>query len=286
MATRAGLIRLDQIVPNMDGVNKKVPKILPWHAWVDWATDDMPDGYRDGFTGDTEQLKEYWGIPVRDDKQRLVYDPNARTALEVTWTPWRFDETGAFESKVTLNVVSYKIWSPEHSAWGYKISAFKALQRVAMLLSIAYYRALVKTPPGDLQQALLRHFDFTGDYPLVHPDGAYAAPYDDILELELRHLEDDVIEDLNAASDSQTVILGPVAAPPADTTLADGASDGNKVGDGGDVEPILIVDASQPPPPDQPKPVFIVDPPDSGDGSATAPAAEERVTVQFPKIRK
>jgi hypothetical protein len=215
------LIRLDRRVPNMDGIAESFKKgmekcpsgIQPWHAFLP-ALDpnNMPNGFREGFTGETSIVRQYWGVARWDDKDKCwAYDPQAKTFIEVGWAGWRFDQTGLYETKTTFRVVSRWIFCPSLGRYGFKVSAFEKAQAAVMHVADDLLAALRNAKPDELQEAMLHRYPAGR---ILHPDGTYAAPREEEAEMMDSSVVDEEATDANTASDSQTTIDGPITLPP------------------------------------------------------------------------
>jgi hypothetical protein len=209
-ARRMGLVRLDTRIPNMDGVKQESTSLMAWHAWAPSADpSDMPDGWKEGFTGKTILHREYWGIGKYDRKYgEVCYDRLARMILEVCWVVWRYDQTAVWETKQTIRVVPYWIYNETNHAYGFKIKEFEAHQMAAWRLSVAMFEALKAAQPDVAQTALINKY---GTNEPRHDQGAYPGTLKDESELINEQLKEDRKKDLDTAKDSQGAIDGSFA---------------------------------------------------------------------------
>ncbi len=203
-ARRMGLDRLDTRIPNLDGLIEKSKRLMAWHAWVESLDPtEMPDGWREGFTGKTFIVREYWGIGF----------PGSRTVLEVCWIVWWYDQTAVWETKQTIRIVSFEIYDETNDAYGYIIKAFNDHQMAAWRLSVSMFEALKAAAPNAAQTALINWY---GTNEPRHDEGVYPGTKVDESELIDEALEEARDKDLKTAKDSKATIDGSFT-PPADS---------------------------------------------------------------------
>lgn len=222
IAARYDLIQIDGRRPGLDLSNRLFYQILDFDAWqhaqelsegrpYDAATHGeraKPNGWYPGATGSTSLIREYWQVGKR---KRLFgqpeFDNQAGTYLEVSVITWRYIESGDFETKLEVRVISAPEWSEREGKWGYRGKPFEIHQRVAIKAYTAMMEVLIKTKPDAAAVALRAAVDKKYPPQPWAPEGTYAMTESEILERELEAIADDARAD-QVARDNQPGLPG------------------------------------------------------------------------------
>lgn len=230
IAARYDLIQIDGRRPGLDVSNRLFYDILDFDAWThaqeltegrpyDAATHGQrahPNGWYPGATGNTSLIREYWQVGKR---KRLFgqpeFDDQAGTYLEVSVINWTFIESGDFETKLEVRVISAPEW--DGNVWGYRGTPFLTHQRVAIKAFTAMMNLLIETKPDAAGVALRAAVDAKYPQQPWVPEGTYAMTEDEILERESQAVHQDALDDQVARDNA------PGSAP---ATTSDGGDSG------------------------------------------------------------
>jgi hypothetical protein len=235
LAARYDLIQIDGRRPGLDISDRIKYQILDFDAWAhaqelaegrpyDAATFGdraKPNGWYPGATGSTALIRQYWQVGKR---KRFLgkpeFDDQAGTYLEVSVIIWSYYESGDFETKLEVRVISAPEWSEHEQKWGYRGVPFATHQRVAIKSYTAMMDLLIATKPGLTAELLRGELDAKYPPQAEVPEGTYAMSEAEILERDAESLNDDARDD-QVSRDNQPGL--PAATPPA----SDGGDDGD-----------------------------------------------------------
>jgi hypothetical protein len=216
-SSRYDLIQIDGRRPGLDVSNRMFYQILDFDAWqhaqeiaegrpYDAATHGArakPNGWYPGATGATALIREYWQVGKRKRAfGQPEFDNQAGTYLEVSVIVWRFIESGDFETKLEVRVISAPEWSAREGKWGYRSKPFVTHQRVAIQVYTAMMDLLIQAKPDAATVALRAAVDKKYPPQPWVPEGTYAMTDTEILERELEAIADDARDD-QVARDNQ-----------------------------------------------------------------------------------
>jgi hypothetical protein len=210
LSAKFDLIQIDGRRPGLDVSNQIFYKILDFDAYAhaqelstgrpfDAATHGdraKPNGWYPGATGTTTLIRQYWQVGKRTSLFGMpVFDDKAGTYLEVEVITWSYYETGDFETKLEVRVISAPEWSDREQKWGYRSAPFDSHQRVAIKSYIAMMDLLIATAPS-LAASLLRA-ELDAKYPpqAEVPEGTFAMTAAEILERESQDVAQDAKDD-------------------------------------------------------------------------------------------
>ncbi len=208
ISARYDLIQIDGRRPGLDVSDRLFYEILDFDAWAhaqeltegrpyDAAAHGpraRPNGWYPGATGNTSLIREYWQVGKR---KRMFgqpeFDDKAGTYLEVSVITWTFIESGDFETKLEVRVISSPEW--DGATWGYRGKPFLNHQRVAIKAFTAMMDLLIQTKPDAAGVALRAAVD--AKYPPQPwvPEGTYAMTEEEILERESEAVHQDALDD-------------------------------------------------------------------------------------------
>lgn len=232
IARRYDLIQIDGRRPGLDISNRLFYDILDFDAWqhaqeltegrpYDAATFGArakPNGWYPGATGNTSLVREFWQVGKRTRMfGQPEFDSQAGTYLEVSVITWSYIESGDFETKLEVRVISAPEWSEREGQWGYRSEPFENHQRVAIKAYTAMMELLIRTKPDAAAVILRAAVDKKYPPQPWVPEGTYAMTETEILERERQAVADDARDD-QVARDNQPGLPG--------ATTSDGGDDG------------------------------------------------------------
>lgn len=208
IAARHDLIQIDGRRPGLDVSNRLFYEILDFDAWAhaqeltegrpyDAATHGQrahPNGWYPGATGSTSLIREYWQVGKRKRAfAKPEFDDQAGTYLEVSVITWTFIESGDFETKLEVRVISAPEW--DGAVWGYRGKPFLVHQRVAITAYTAMMNLLVQTKPDAAAVVLRAAVDAKYPPQAWVPEGMHAMMEAEILERESEAVHQDALDD-------------------------------------------------------------------------------------------
>lgn len=230
---KANLVDITNM-PGLDGGSKPpVGEILPWDAWnPETNGNDMPSGYYPHASGTTTLAQWYWQIGTRKNPLRTwdspEYDPKSRTYLDVRVCTWRYYETGDYESRIDIRIITAPMWDHKVQAYGYKRTEFERHQNAAIFVATKVLELLKKCAPSPAAVALRTWVEARQSEPQApsnHPDGVYdedqatmEAEDRDRVQQEYE-TDQQVVDDVSAVIPSLPAPSAPAPAAPGTTNV-------------------------------------------------------------------
>lgn len=152
---------------------------------------EKPQGFYPGANGHTDLYSGYWQIGRRKNPfSPLELDDRAGTYLNVSVITWSYFESGDFETRIEVRVISIPEWSQTDQQWGYRKKPFERHQRAALRLCTELMQLLSSTKPSLAAQILRSSIDAKFGSNAEVLEGTEPMTQDEILERDTDLAED------------------------------------------------------------------------------------------------